>query len=100
MAINSADVAALLAMPSTETDGDTLQPLTTVASVLAHLATVTRSDGGSEADMVELVVRAAGLMPRDVRASERILRRLGYRVVADRLASISGRRKNSLAPLP
>jgi hypothetical protein len=53
----------------------------------------------SEPDIAELIVRGAGLTPDRVRKVESTLRRLGYRLVADRLRHIAGRRRHDLAPL-
>jgi hypothetical protein len=99
VSVDAADVAALLAMEGEFPDTDELLPLTSIPAVLAFLATKTRADGGDEADAVELAVRAADLKPSAARASERVLRRLGYVAVADRLREIAGRRKNGLKPL-
>ena len=102
MSVDSADVAWLLHLEKTTPapDDDELAPLTTTPALLAFVATQARTEGDcDEADAVELIVRCAGFTPRDVRASERVLRRLGYRAVADRLREIAGRRKTSLRPL-
>jgi hypothetical protein len=76
-----------------------LSPLTSVPEVLAYVATAARSGEVGEADMVELVVRLAGLTPAEIRDAEFTLRRLGYAEVCARLREIAGRRRTTLRPL-
>jgi hypothetical protein len=99
MAISVADIETARALGATLPPSDTMQPLTTIASVFAFLATAARAEGRSEADDVELVARLADCTADELRGAERTLRKLGYRDVCYMLRRIAGRRKHSLAPL-
>jgi hypothetical protein len=99
--ISAADLEAVRKLDATVRDEalDDLSALPSVAAVLAYLATQARAEGEDEADWVEMVVRLAEMPPGAVRAAEAVLRAMGYRMVADRLREIAGRRKHALAPL-
>ncbi|SRR5258708_32586418 len=98
MAVDAADLERLKALEATVPVSDALSPLVSVPQVLGYMVAVARSESLDEADVVELVVRAADLGPDAVRHAAGILGKLGYRAVSDRLKQIAGRRKN-LAPL-
>ena len=99
MPVEAAMIEQLRLMVPAISDTDEMLSLVTTAEVIGFVASTARTEGRSEADDVELVVRAAGLGPDDVRQVERTLRALGYRSVAERLKQIAGRRIRSLAPL-
>jgi hypothetical protein len=99
MSIDAADLEAARALEATLPQSDELQPLQTVASVLAFMATAARAEGDDPCDGVELVVRLADLSPDDVREVERALRPLGYRDICAGLREITGRRQRDLKPL-
>jgi hypothetical protein len=102
MTVTKADLDQALELEATlrADDSNELACLPNVAGVLAYIAATARSEGESEADHVEMVVRLSNMPPDEVRAVERELRALGYIAVCDRLRSIVGKRKRELAPLP
>jgi hypothetical protein len=81
-------------------DTSRLNALQTVEEIIGFVANCARGEGGDEADDVEVFVRLVDLPPDEVRRIERVLRPLGYTLVADRLRALAGRRTRSLAPLP
>jgi len=85
------------AMP--EHGGSDLSGLQTAAELYAWLVTTARADDESESDTVELFARHSGATAPEVRDIAAVLRRLGYAVAADRLASIAGRRRLDLKPI-
>src|SRR4051794_34413525 len=99
MSVNAATIRELQAMPFTDYTSDPLLPLLTVEAVYAFEIARARAGGEDECDAVELIARAANESPAAVRHSARLLRKLGYIKVADRLVEIAGRRKNELLPL-
>jgi hypothetical protein len=93
MPVSAADIAEVRRMAAMAPDYDAsdLSALQTTEEVLGYLIATARAEGDDEADLCEIVVRAVELSPADVRRTEGILRRLGYRVVANRLRQIAGR---------
>jgi hypothetical protein len=85
--IDLADVAEvrkiMAALPQGE--ADELGELQTIPEVLAYTIALARAEGRDELEAVELVVRAADLSRDERRHAQGILRRLGYRAVADML---------------
>ena len=75
--------------------------LDSVAQVLAFAhREFAAEDASSAVDMVEMLVRSAGLDASAVRRIEATLRPLGFIELSDRLREIAGRRKYDLRPLP
>jgi hypothetical protein len=97
--VTAADMAEIARLDAIVPESDHLAPLTDLPQILAYIATAARQAGDDEADAAEMVVRAASVPPSTVRRSAAILAAMGYRSVAERLASIAGRRKHALAPL-
>jgi hypothetical protein len=101
MAVSRADLDQVLALEGSVPVNPSLAVLETVEEVVAFAVAQVRAEQWDEPeeDIAELIVRGAGLNPDKVRRVERNLRRLGYRLVADRLRAVAGRRKHDLAPL-
>jgi hypothetical protein len=76
-----------------------LPGLDTTAAVIAYHAATARADGEDEADACELIIRAAGMPPTEVRADAKLLHALGFVAVAQRMKEIAGRRAKTLKPL-
>jgi|SRR5580704_12842424 hypothetical protein len=99
MPVSLADMAEIERLDAVVPESDDLQPLQSVAEVLAYTATAARLAGDDEADAAEMVVRAASVPPDTVRRSAAILQAMGFTVVAERLRMIAGKRKHKLKPL-
>jgi hypothetical protein len=101
MAVDPRDLTELAkleqAMP--EHGGLDLTMLDSVEEVIAWLITDARASGDNEVDRAELLIRYADMSPDEVRSAERVLRRLGYRAVADMMRRIAGRTRLDLKPL-
>ena len=93
MSVEAADVAAMQARAEGVTS-EGLEALTSIPAVLAFMVAQAREEGIDETDAVELLARAAELSPQEMRRAERVLRRLGYAAVADRLKEVSKRPRN------
>jgi hypothetical protein len=89
------ELRRMAAASSSESDGS-LAALTSVEAVYAFLITATRSEGGDEGDVVELLCRFDGATAPEAREIAAVLGRLGYTVAASRLREIAGRRKHDL----
>lgn len=91
--VDLADVAevrkAMAALPQGEPDE--LGELQSVPEVLAYTIALARAEGRDEVEAVELVVRAADLSRNERRSAATVLRKLGYRAVADMLRSFKPR---------
>ena len=55
---------------------------------------IARSEGIDESDGVELIVRAADMTREEIREAERVLRKLGYVAVSDRLKALARRARS------
>jgi hypothetical protein len=99
--LDAADLAQLQRMEQSmpEQGGADLSSLETLEELIAWLIADARASGDSEVDAVELLIRYSGTTAPEVRAAERVLRRLGYIAVADMMRRIAGRRQIDLAPL-
>lgn len=87
MAVSVGDVARIrAAMPA---HSDDLVALRSIPAVLAFVAQKAREEGEDEADNVEAVLRAADVFGADLRKARRVLVRLGYARVADRLGELA-----------
>ena len=90
MPVDDADVAKLRRMYSENgSAGDDLRALQSHTEVIAYLIAVARQSGKDEADAIELLVRASDMAREDTRKAERLLRKLGYVVVCDRLRELA-----------
>jgi methyl coenzyme M reductase subunit C-like uncharacterized protein (methanogenesis marker protein 7) len=85
MAVSKAEVEAAREAADNLRDS-TLPEIETREELLAYAVALARHHGPDEADAIELVLRAAGTSAESMRSSERIMRKLGYSRVADRLA--------------
>jgi hypothetical protein len=101
MAVTKADLDRVFALEASVPDDSSLSCFRSTAEVLAFSIAQARAepDSGDECDVVELIVRSAGLPPTEMRELERELRPLGYDRVCDRLRSVAGKRKHGLKPL-
>jgi hypothetical protein len=102
MALSSADVVEArrrLADPPPDHHPVDMSALQSVEEVIAFSIACLRAEGENEVELIELLVRAIDLDPKEVRRIEYVLRPLGYTSVSDMLRQIAGRRKNTLAPL-
>jgi hypothetical protein len=101
MAVSKADFDLVMSYEGKVPDNPSLACLETVEEVIAFAVAQVRAEQWDEPeeDVAELIVRGVGLNPDKVRRVERNLRRLGYRLVADRLHAVAGRRKHELLPL-
>jgi hypothetical protein len=101
MAVSAADIEQARTAAATLRDHDRqdLSALETTEAVLGFMIACARSQGANEVDWVEIIIRAAGMSPDQVRSYERTLRRLGYLAVADMMRQIAGRRKRDLRPI-
>ena len=80
-----------------------LSPLTSIAQVLAYVASTAKQAGRSAeeaADQCELIVTEAGLSRDKLRAAARTLAPLGYHAVADRLVELARKSKRDRMTRP
>jgi hypothetical protein len=101
MILNAAELAAILARSTPVLDdGDDWSALSgNTPALLAYIATTSRDRGyADEADAVEQIVRAVPFRPDQCRRFAKELRAMGFVRVADRLAQIAGRRRDTLKP--
>jgi hypothetical protein len=99
MAVTAEDVAEArrLAAEMPEDAGPLV--FNSLAEILGYVVACSRAEGHDEADMVELFARAAPLSQREIREAERVLRPLGYRLVADRLKVLAPRAPRPKPPM-
>jgi hypothetical protein len=79
---------------------DDLVALRSIPAVLAFVAQKARDDGEDEADNVEAVLKAANVTGPDLRKARRVLARLGYSAVSDRLGELAGKAKRAKPAAP
>jgi len=91
MPVSAAEVAELRRLHD-ERQSEVL-PLYTFAEIFGYVTAIARAEGYDEADCVELVARAIELESHHLRQAERVLRALGYRLVADRLRKLARRKR-------
>ena len=84
MPVDAATVEQVRAMLPTADSGD-LAVLETIPEVLGYIVAYARSEGADELELTELVARAADLSRNERRSAATVLRKLGYRAVADML---------------
>jgi hypothetical protein len=70
-----------------------LSALETIPETLCYIIALARHHDIDEADAVELACRVNRLDRDEVRCCERVLRALGYVVVADRMRKLARRKK-------
>jgi hypothetical protein len=89
------DLAELrrLAKTTPALDAGDFAAMESLAEILGYLATCARQEGCPEADAIEVFVRAADFTNHEIRAAERKLRKVGFRLVADRLRELAPRTK-------
>ena len=92
MPVDAALMARALALLPTVGDSGDLQHLETIPEVLGYMAAYARSEGADELELCEITARVAELTRAERRSAVTVLRKLGYRVVADML--------QHLKPLP
>ena len=96
MAVTAEQVARLRrladARPAESTED--LQELQTSAEVIAYTIAQCRVIGEDEADAIELLVRATDMYREDIAEAEKLLRKLGYGLVCDRLRVIAKKAKH------
>jgi hypothetical protein len=92
MPVDAELMARAMALMPSVADSDDLRELTTIAETLAYVATFARSEGADEVMLCEIAARAAELSRAERRSAATVLRKLGYRQVADML--------QHLKPLP
>jgi hypothetical protein len=93
MPVSAADVAELRRLADEVRDDGSLAPLDSTAEVLAYCVAVARAEDHDECDVVEALCRAVKMSRDELRRDEALLRRLGYRAVADRLRKLSRRKR-------
>lgn len=101
MPVSAADLTELRRLEATITpdSGSDLSTLELIAEVIAWVITEARAAGDNEVDRAETLIRFSNMTPDEVRTGERVLRRLGYRAVADMMRRIAGRTRRDLKPL-
>jgi hypothetical protein len=92
MPVDAALMARAMALMPSIPDSDDLRELTSIPEVIAYVAAYARSEGADEVELCEVAARAAELSRAERRSAATVLRRLGYRSVADML--------QHLKPLP
>ena len=88
MAVSAADVARLRQHAGQPGADHHLAELQTIAEVLGYAIELARAEDEDEADVAELLVRSTDMHRGEIREAERVLRPLGYAIVADRLHSL------------
>jgi hypothetical protein len=72
--------------------------LTSIAEAIGYAVAVARQQGTDEVDAVEVLCHVADITKDDLRASERLLRRLGYTAVSDKLRELAKTARKKPAP--
>jgi hypothetical protein len=88
MPVDAAQMARALALMPTVADSDDLRELQTIPEVIAYMAAYARSEGADEVELCEITARAADLSRTERRSAATLLRKLGYRAVADMLQQL------------
>jgi hypothetical protein len=70
-----------------------LSALTSIAEAIGYVIAVARQQGANEVDAVELLCHVVDITKDDLRTAERLLRRLGYTLVADKLRELARKAK-------
>jgi hypothetical protein len=94
MPVDAATMARARALMPSIPDSDDLRELATIPETLAYLATYARSEGADEVELCEITVRAAELTRAERRSAATVLRKLGYRAVANMLQHLKPLRGN------
>jgi hypothetical protein len=85
MPVDAALMARAMALMPPVADSDDLRELQTIPEVLGYMAAYARSEGADEVELCEITARAAELSRAERRSAATVLRKLGYRAVADML---------------
>src|SRR5215469_10410853 len=75
-----------------------LSALKSIAEAIGYVIAVARQQGADEVDAVEVLCHVANITKDDLRAAERLLRRLGYTKVADKLRELARRARRKPDP--